>query len=205
MAQRYARIDVDFMHKRTANKLLQEFGPAGPLVFLLLLLRSKDGVVPGIFTYTSEANAWEKLGLENATLDFTFDAFLKLTGRLKQTSRTPVGRLMNVKLTRYGDWQKDAQRYEEATKKSRIRRKSTGDTRGTPPGTGAGHSGGPSSSTTSIGQDRGQRNGKHPHDCPTCGARQPSRSALDDHLRIFHPADPEPEPVAATSSDDLPF
>lgn len=150
MAQRYARVDVEFMHKRTARKLLDELGLGGPLVFLALILKAKDGAVPGVFTYTSEAAAWEKLGLEGVEVGFTLDEFLKVTGRLKQTSRTPVGRLMNVQLTRYADWQKDAKRYEEAVKKARTRAHSTGDTNGTPQGTPKGRKGGPRSRPRSI-------------------------------------------------------
>lgn len=203
MAARYFRVDVDFFHKNTCHKLLTELGPWGPLTFLSLISRAKDGIEPGIFAYQSEAVAWEKLGFDGEEIPFTLDAFFKVTGRIKQTSKTRVGRTTNVKITRYGDWQKDAERYEAAVKKSRTRHTSTGDTTVTQQGTSKGHKGGPSStSITTPKPPLENQNGKtpHPHDCPTCGARQPSKSALEDHVRIFH------EPVAvAPDYDDIPF
>lgn len=183
MAARYFRVDVDFFHKNTCHKLLTELGPWAPLVFLSLIARAKDGLEPGIFVYSSDALAWEKLGFDGHEIPFTLDAFFKVTGRLKQTSRTPVGRAVHVTLTRYGDWQKDAQRYEDAVKKSRKRSDSTGDTKGTRKGRRRG----PSSSSITTPLPPGKKSKNHPHDCPRCGARQPSRSALDSHLEIFHP------------------
>lgn len=192
MAHRYARIDVDFLHKRTAKKLRDEFGLAGPLVFLALILKAKDGAVPGTFTYASEASAWEKLGLEDCQPEFTFERFLSITGRLKQTSRTPVGRLINVKLTNYGQWQKDARRYEEATKKARTRAKSVGDTQGTSQGTRAGHKGGPSSRATSTPKPPSKKTPKTLI-CPRCGINGLTPRSLPEHLEIVHGVLPEQE------------
>ncbi len=189
MAQRFARVDVDFPHKRTANALMQKFGPGGPLVFLYLILRSKDGVVPGTFTYSSEAVGWEKLGLDGVDMPFTLDEFFRFTGRLKQTSRTPVGRQTNVQLTRYADWQKDAKRYEEAAKKARTRGKTTGDTRGTRPGTRQGRKRGPSSTSISTPKPP-SRNGTPDNACPLCGTRgypKPwTAEQLAEHLAHGH-------------------
>lgn len=186
MASRYARLDVNFMHKRTAHKLLEELGVGGPLAFICLILAAKDGAEPGTFTYKSEGDAWEKLGLDQADLGFTLDRFLTVTGRLKQTSRTPVGRLVNVKITRYGDWQKESRRYEEATKKARTRAQSTGDTNGDKRGTRKGHKGGPSSSSISIATPRGQRRKTKPSNCPVCGISRPDPELLAQHLENVH-------------------
>jgi hypothetical protein len=118
---------------------------------------------------------------------------------MKQTSRTPVGRQMNVRITRYGDWQKDARRYEEAAKKARKRAHSTGDTNGTPPGTLKGQKGGPRSRTTSTPQTPHSGKSKTLA-CPHCGTEQRNQSELDDHIAYVHP-----EPVATTGDPDLPF
>jgi hypothetical protein len=197
MAQRYARIDVDFLHKRTAQTLLRELGPGGPLVFIALILKAKDGIVPGTFTYASESAAWEKLGLENVPLGFTLDEFLKVTGRLKQTSRTPVGRLMNVKLTRYGDWQKDAKRYEAATKKARSRAHSTRDTNGTAPGTPKGQKGGPRSTSTSTPKPPLRKSKTGAHSCPRCPLTFTTANTLAEHLENVHALDPHGHPLTA--------
>lgn len=197
MAQRYARIDVDFMHKRTANTLLEKFGPAGPLVFLALILRAKDGSPPGTFTYPTEALGWDRLGLPDLDVGFTLDEFFTATGRIKQTSRRRNGRVWNVYLTRYADWQKDAKRYEEATKKARTRAHSTGDTNGTQPGTTKGQKGRPRSRSRSTPlpprkngtspRSRGTNPRAHPaYPCPHCGARQRTQGELDDHIKYLH-------------------
>lgn len=154
MAQRYARIDVDFLHKNTARKLTDKLGPLAPLVFIALILRAKDGTEPGTFTYSSEAVAWEKLGLDGHLFPFTLDDFFRETGLVKQTSRRRIGVVWNVRLTRYADWQKDSRRYEAAVKKASTRAHSTGDTNGTQPGTHQGtregQKGGPRSRSRSI-------------------------------------------------------
>lgn len=205
MAQRYARLDVDFLHKRTAKKLLHELGLGGPLVFVALILKAKDGATPGTFTYTSEASAWEKLGLEDADVGFTLDEFLKVTGRLKQTSRTPVGRLMNVKLTHYGDWQKDSRRHEEAVRKASKRLESAADTERTQRGTRSGRKVGPRSRPTTTPQTPHTKNGQT-YPCPQCGAIKKTEQSLADHLEHVHgqlPDQPELEPI--TADDDIPF
>lgn len=203
MAARYFRVDVDFFHKATCHKLLNALGPWGPLVFLSLIARAKDGIEPGVFSYSSDAVAWDKLGFDATDVPFTLEAFLKLTGRMKQTSKTRVGRTMNVKITRYGDWQKDAKRYEEAVRKSSKRGHSTADTDRTQGGTRSGRRGGPSSTSITTPLPPISLNGKsHELACPVCGSVQRNRSELDDHLEYVHPDKPA---VPTPASDDLPF
>ena len=203
MARRYARIDVDFLHKRTARTLLDKLGPCGPLVFVALILKAKDGATPGTFTYTSEESAWEKLGLEGVDVGFTLDEFLKVTGRLKQTSRTPVGRLMNVKLTRYEEWQKDSRRYEEATRKSSKRKESTADTKRTQHGTSSGRNRGPRSRATSTPLPPNNEKNGQTHTCSRCGAIKKTAELLAEHLEHVHGE--LPDNVATLLNDDIPF
>lgn len=186
MAHRYARIDVDFFHKTTARKLHQELGLAGQLVFIALILRAKDGIEPGVFVYRSEAVGWEKLGFDPEAMPFTLDAFFTVTGRLRQTSRRRVGDVWNVRVTRYGEWQKDSRRYETAVKKARSRGNSTVDTKVTPQGTPGGHKGGPRSRSRSTPIPPLNAKSISPLDCPHCGLRQPSRTALTHHLEHDH-------------------
>lgn len=193
MAQRYARIDVDFAHKRTARRLTEELGIVAPYVFITLILRAKDGIEPGTFVYRSEAVGWEKLGFDPEAMPFTLDEFFTVTGRLRQTSRKRLGDIWNVKLTQYGEWQKDSKRYEEAAKKSRTRGKSAGDTNGTQQGTRAGHKGGPR--TRSRSTPKPPSNGKaNPLKCPHCRADRkpfPNAEELAGHLEDTHGIYPE--------------
>lgn len=199
MAQRYARIDVDFFHKNTARKLQTELGLAGPLVFLSLILRAKDGIEPGVFVYRSEAVGWEKLGFDPEAMPFTLDTFFTTTGRLRQTSRKRLGDIWNVKLSHYGEWQQESRKYEAAVKKSRTRHKSTGDTNGTAQGTQEGRNGGTRSRSTSTPKPPVNGKQTHDHDCPECGVRQPSRTALTAHLELDHGVGPAPAPDAHTA------
>lgn len=191
MAERYARIDVNFMHKRTADKLRNELGPLAQLAFLALILRSKDGATPGTFVYSTDAIGWEKLGLDpdRDGIPFTLDEFFRLTGRLRQTSRTHVGRLTNVKLTRYEQWQKDARRYEERVKKSRTRRKSTGDTTGDTIGDTTGDMRGTKniSSSNASATPKPPLNGKtFPCSHPRCTKILRTAAELAGHLEDVH-------------------
>lgn len=204
MPKRYARLDVDFFHKRTARALRDRFGVAGPALFVALILRAKDGSPPGTFTYTTDAVAWEKLGFDGVDLGFTLDDFFTMLGRLKQSSRRRVGPVTNVYLTRYADWQKDSRRYEEAVRKSSKRRETTADTKRTQHGTRSGHKVGPRSRTTSTPLPPIEKNGQT-YPCTICGASQRTKAELEDHLEYVHEIRPEQLEPPILADDDIPF
>lgn len=190
MADRYFRVDVSFFHKRTCQTLIEKLGPWAPLVFLSLVARCKDSGVPGTFIYPSEAVAWEKLGFEGHDPGFTLDELLDVTGKLKQTSRTRVGRLMHVKLSHYERWQKDSKTYEARVRKSRSRAQSKRDT----DVTGAGQARDTSvtksvSSSSSISTPLPPMNGKSKgllcDLCPT-PTRHATAEDLAGHLEDVH-------------------
>jgi hypothetical protein len=139
MPDRYFFVDLDFFHKRTCARLLDDLGPYGPLAWLSLVAEAKRSRIPGTVIVTSEPDFWLQLGLAGHDLGFTMNDFLTLTGRLKHTSRTPVGRLTHITLTRYEDWQKDQRRFAERIKKRRTRAQNEGDIDGTGQGTTPGH------------------------------------------------------------------
>lgn len=198
MAHRYARIDVDFFHKNTARKLLEEFGPAGPLVFIALILRAKDGSPPGTFSYPNDPIGWDRLGLPDIDAGFTLDEFFALTGRMKQTSRRRHGRVWDVSITRYAEWQKESRRYEEAVRKASKRAQTTADTKRTPHGTRSGHQGGPRTRTRTTPKPPLRKTTTKAHPCPRCPIVCPTTTALDEHLENVHLIDPATgEPLAA--------
>ena len=190
MASRYARLDVDFMSKNTAQTLLTELGPWGPLLFVALILKAKDGSPPGTFSYTTDTVGWDRLGILDPPDDVTLDQFLAVTGRLKQTRRTCVGRVKNVTLTRYGDWQMDSKRYEGAVKKARLRAHSGGDKKGIDEGTQQGLDGGPRpTSITNPPTPHLRRNGNTrpkrntpAFTCPKCHHTFDRQDHLETHL-----------------------
>jgi hypothetical protein len=121
MADRYFFVDVHFGHKKTCARLLDKFGHAGPLVYLLVLAEAKKNTPAGTFTYESEEAGWRYLGLLEHPPDFTLEAFFAVTGQLKQTRRTRRGRITDVKWTAWGRWQKDWER-ERVRKTMRRKR-----------------------------------------------------------------------------------
>ena len=125
MADRFFHVDVQFGHKRTCERLLDRFGHAGPLVFLLVLAEAKKSNPAGTFTYESEEGAWRTLGLMSHRPDFTIDEFFTVLGQYKQTRKTRSGRITNVILTQWGRWQKDWER--ERVRKTMRRKRAVSD------------------------------------------------------------------------------
>lgn len=119
--KRFYRVDLDFFHKGTCDRLLSELGPWGPLVWLALVAEAKRAHEGGSITVASEPHFWQLLGFygdEHRLPDFTMDDFLRLTGRLKQTSKTRVGRLLHVTLTHFSEWQKEWVQDEDRARKN---------------------------------------------------------------------------------------
>lgn len=218
MARRFFYLDVDFFHKNTCHVLTDELGQGGPLMWIALIAQCKNHRPAGEFTWTSEADAFEQLfggSILPDELPFTFEEFLRITGRLKQTRRAKTdrrrrGRVANVALTGWEHWQKESRTWSERERKSRKRGISDADTLRTEGGHAAdmprtkSASSSRTSSTPKPPKENQNGNTPHPlgrewhrHDCPTCGARQPSKSALEDHVRIFHDLQP--------ADDDIPF
>ena len=138
MTQRFAYLDVHFCHKKTFHRLLAEFGPWGPLVFIALILEAKNGNPPGTLEYPTESVGWSKLGFENTIPDFTLDEFFAATGRLRQTRKTSRERQQIIVLSQWERWQNERRSYVERERKSRNRALSKRDTNGTPSGTPSG-------------------------------------------------------------------
>jgi hypothetical protein len=55
-----------------------------------------------VFSYRSEDGAWLELGV--AEPPFTLDEFLRVTGRMKKTRKTRRGRITDVHITVWEEW-----------------------------------------------------------------------------------------------------
>lgn len=177
-------VDVLFFHKRTCDRLLNELGPFGPLAFLSLIAEAKRSNMGGTCTFTSEADFWDRLGLAGRDVGFSMDDLLTLLGRVKQTRRTCVGRVMNVKLTRYEQWQNDARRYDERERKSSKRRESKPDTSRTRGGQPADAV---RTETLDLERDKPPTPFAAPNgNCPECGVAIRAPTTLADHLYATH-------------------
>lgn len=150
MADRYFHLDADLFHKNTTQTLLVELGPWAVLLWIGLIAQAKINRPPGSFSWVSDSDAKRKIlgwHLDPDEIDFTFEEFLAVTGRLKQTRRAKTdrrrrGHVANVTLTQYGRWQKDAQTWAERERKARYRAENGNSRVGTRVGTDAGHGSG---------------------------------------------------------------
>jgi hypothetical protein len=82
--------------------LQEEFGPSGIAVWVALLTAAKRAHVQGQFSYVSEAEAWEKLGVHDVS--FSLEEFLRVTGRMKKTRRSRRGHITDVQITGWEEW-----------------------------------------------------------------------------------------------------
>lgn len=100
--RRWIPLSTEFPHDKTGTRLLEELGPAGLAVWVALLTAAKRSHNQGTFSYVSEGDAWEKLGVHGT--EFSFEEFLAVTGRVKKTRRTRRGRITDVQITAWEHW-----------------------------------------------------------------------------------------------------
>ncbi len=119
--------DALFFGSTTCDRLLDEFGPAGVTVWLAYLCACKRNLVPGQISVLGDADTLAQLGLPGLPLvnstgeEWTLDALWTQLGRAKNVSRRRRGRVTDIVCTRWGHWQKDLQRDQQAEKKRRSR------------------------------------------------------------------------------------
>jgi hypothetical protein len=129
--RRWIVLDADFFANHFTDRILDRFGPAGVCLFVALLCAAKRSRVQGQITYASDAEAFDILGLRNLQLvnvagdRWTLDDFWKFTGTQKQTSRSTRGRVKNVKVTGWSQWQETLTREMAAERMRRLRGEST--------------------------------------------------------------------------------
>lgn len=100
--RQYVPADVDLAFGNFGSKLGAKWGMEGLGCWLLFLAACKRARTQGTFTYTSDADAWEKIGPE--PVGFTLDEFFTFTGKQKKTRRTCHGRVSYVVVTSWETW-----------------------------------------------------------------------------------------------------
>jgi hypothetical protein len=129
--RRWIVLDADFFANHFTDRILDRFGPAGVCLFIALLCAAKRSRIQGQITYASDSEAFDILGLRNLELAdahgtaWTLDDFWKFTGTQKQTSRSTRGRVKNVKVTSWSQWQETLTREMAANRMRRLRGEST--------------------------------------------------------------------------------
>jgi hypothetical protein len=120
---------ADWPHDRLGTRLQAEFGSAGVAVWPCVVAAAKRNINEGTFSFTTEEEAWQTLGLEPA--GFSLEEFFRLTGALKETRRRRRGRVTDVQLRRWEELQQTLSRSLEAERKARSRANSKRDNTGT--------------------------------------------------------------------------
>lgn len=202
----WVAIDVNFLASPLAIKLLDRFGPAGPLAWIGLLCACKRSPTPGVMTFSSEAEALAMLGLtgiplvDNAGEKWDLETLWTVLGQLKQTKRTMRGRLLNVRATHWEQWQDDERREDERERQRRLRAKTARDTPVTP-SVRANKNVTPESESESESDNsppkpppRGaNRNASLNDETTTAAADEPaSLTGMAEALKVAMPAEPKP-------------
>ena len=123
--RRFFAVDPEFPFDRLANRLLSEFGPAGVVVWIYVVAAAKRAPVEGYFSYTSDAEAWEKLGIDQQHADFTLDEFFTLTGHLHETKKHARVGVTTIDLRRWDELQLTINRQIDAERQARSRARNT--------------------------------------------------------------------------------
>lgn len=122
--RRYVPLDINIAFGKLGEKLLTRFGNEGLFIWMLLLPAAKKETPQGTFTYTSEPEAWTKLGAIATSV--TLNEFFTFTGQLKKTRRTCVGRVQHVSIRGWEQWNKvwetEAARERSARKRAETTR-----------------------------------------------------------------------------------
>lgn len=102
--RRYVPLDTLVAFSPFGAKLVEKWGMEGLCAWMLLLAAAKREPVQGTFTYTSEPEAWTKLGA--VATSFTFEEFVAFCGRFKQTRKRRSGRVTYVSIPSWEGWNK---------------------------------------------------------------------------------------------------
>lgn len=154
---RYVPVDVNVAFKRFGTKLQDKWGMEGLCAWMLMLAAAKREPQQGTFTYTSEVEAWTKLGA--TATKFSFNEFITFCGRNKQTRRTASGRISYVEITGWEEWNNEWHREQDAQRKSRKRAHFKPDIDPTPPGHSADKDQTESEAETEVECEAEPRNG----------------------------------------------
>lgn len=133
--RQYVPISSRIAFTRTGTALLDRWDMEGLCAWMLFLAACKRELVQGELVYTSDEEAWTKIGAEPKA--FTLDEFFSFTGRLKQTRRTRHGRITYAICTRWKEWNNTVTTELKREQKSRSRGENAGDI----PDTLSGHEG----------------------------------------------------------------
>jgi hypothetical protein len=124
--RRYVPVDAFLAFGPFGVALKNKWGMEGLCAWMLLLAAAKREPEQGIFTFTSEPEAWTKLGAIPTA--FTLKEFLSFCGHHKQTRRRCSGGITYVSITGWAQWNKAWNRQQEGSQNpSKQAQNTTGD------------------------------------------------------------------------------
>lgn len=95
-------LDSRLAFGKFGTRLDSEFGIEGIGVWVLFLAACKREPTQGTFTFSSEDEAWSKIGSRPPV--HTFQTYLTFFGRMKQTRSTRSGRTTYVEIRGWDEW-----------------------------------------------------------------------------------------------------
>lgn len=128
MKGRWVPLSCTFAHGTTGTKIMEEHGSMGLLVWVSLIAACKRSLVQGQYEHVSDAETWATFGLSEDPPPFTFEDFLRTTGRLRKTTQRRSGRITYVSLTSWEEWNKTSRRDLDSARKSSKRQETKPDT-----------------------------------------------------------------------------
>lgn len=123
--RQYVPLAVTLPFSNSGVKLKERFGRDGLLVWMLYLIACKTNWVQGQFTYTSETDGWQRLGLVTDRPKFTLDEFFAATGRLHMTRKRASGDVVDVFCRGWNEWNTEFKRERQSEEKTRKRHGNT--------------------------------------------------------------------------------
>lgn len=140
MSRQWMRVDAAFFGSPLAVKLQDEFGWAGPALWLAFLAACKRSHPAGQMTFLGDTDALAQMGFSGRRLvdddgkEWDLETFWRVLGRTKNVRRTSRGHVVNVRATHWEQWQEDERRADAAERQSRSRAKKQRDMDVTSPG-----------------------------------------------------------------------
>ena len=103
--RRWIVLDIDYPNGNTLQKLITKLDSTAPGVWVALLTAAKRHNPQGHFSWTTNHEAWNTIGLKETDFNYTWDVFIRCLGDLKLTRKTSRGRVQQVQIRGWEDWQ----------------------------------------------------------------------------------------------------
>jgi hypothetical protein len=115
----YVPVDTGIAFGKTATRLKKKFGRDGLLTWVLFLAACKRSREQGTFTYTSESEGWQLIGLDYPdTPTFSLDQFFAFTGRGGGTRLVRSGAVRRVSVVKWKTWNDEWKKQQGAERMS---------------------------------------------------------------------------------------